>query len=248
MIIEREGWLEGSHDQREAVKIFNSMPKEELFLASAADIGEEVKAVLAQYYAHDVKATVRRDPAGNALSIMVIMPSDRYSGRVQRALQRELVRELDGTLLSYNLVMGGGGQQARLHFQIAAPADRVASVTAEQIENVVRAHVQTWVGAPERGLAAGRAPATAPRPAVRAHVQTWVDARERRRARSHPPETAHRRAARWGAAFSAEYQAAITSEEAEADLGVIEAMEAEDRAIDLRLSNRRPGSDEPATF
>src|SRR5690606_13195934 len=30
MLIEQEGWLPGSHDQREAVKVFNSMPKEEL--------------------------------------------------------------------------------------------------------------------------------------------------------------------------------------------------------------------------
>src|SRR5690606_5861418 len=115
LILEKEGLLAGAHDQREAVKIFNSMPKEELFSASAAEIAEEIKAILAQYYAQEVKVALRPDAAGGAVSIMIIMPADRYSGRVRRALQAALVRELEGTLLNYNLVMGGGAQ-ARLHF------------------------------------------------------------------------------------------------------------------------------------
>ena len=95
LIIEREGWLPAQHDQREAVKAFNSMPKEELFSASAAEIAEEIKTILAQYYAQDVKALLRPDAAGSGVSIMIIMPADRYSGRVQRALQAALVRELE---------------------------------------------------------------------------------------------------------------------------------------------------------
>lgn len=208
LILEKEGWLAGSHDQREAVKIFNSMPKEELFSASAAEIAEEIKAILAQYYAQEVKVALRPDAAGGAVSIMIIMPADRYSGRVRRALQAALVRELEGTLLNYNLVMGGGAQ-ARLHFQIAAPEERLAAVTASQIEVLVHEVVQTWTELLERHLA-----------------------------RTCPPDEAHRKALRWGAAFSTEYRASSSPAEAAADLGVIEAMEADDRLLDVRLSNR----------
>jgi glutamate dehydrogenase len=214
MVIEQAGWLEGSHDQREAVKVFNSMPKEELFLASAIEIGAEIKAILAQYYAQDVKATLRADAGGSALSIMVIMPRDRYSGRVRRALQGELVRQLDGTLLNYNLVMGGG-EQARLHFQVAASSERLAVVTPERIENI--GHEL---------------------------VQTWTDLLDRQLAREYPPDDARSRAERWGTAFSPEYQAASSPEEAVEDLRVIEAMEADDRTIDLRLSNRLQGAED----
>ena len=208
LIIEREGWLPGSHDQREAVKAFNSMPKEELFSASAAEIAEEIKTILAQYYAQDVKALLRPDAAGSGVSIMIIMPADRYSGRVQRALQAALVRELDATLLSYNVVMGGGAQ-ARLHFRLAAPAERVAAVTAAQVERLVRELTQTWTELLERNLALTLA-----------------------------PDEAHRKAMRWGAAFSPEYQASNGPDEAAADIAVIEAMEADERTIDIRLSNR----------
>ncbi|HEX2168632.1 MAG TPA: NAD-glutamate dehydrogenase domain-containing protein, partial [Longimicrobiales bacterium] len=211
MIIEQEGWLEGSHDQREAVKVFNSMPKEELFRASAVEIGTEIKAILGQYYAQDVKATLRLDAGGRALSIMVIMPRDRYSGRVRRALQGELVRKLDGTLLNYNLVMGGG-EQARLHFQVAAAPDRLGAVTPEQIEDIVHEL-----------------------------VQTWSDMLERRLTRIYSADDARRRAERWGTAFSPEYQASTTPDEAVSDLQVIEAMEADGRTVDIRLSNRMQG-------
>jgi glutamate dehydrogenase len=214
MVVEQAGWREGAHDQREAVKIFNSMPKEELFLATAVEIRQEIEAILAQYYTHDVKATLRPDASGRAVSIMVIMPRDRYSGKVRRALQAELVRELDGTLLNYNLVMGGG-EQARLHFQVAAAEDRLAALSPEQVENVVHEL-----------------------------IQTWTDQLERRLARLLPPEEARRSAGRWGAAFSPEYQAANTPDEAIADLTAIEDMEVGDRTVDLRLSNRRAGQDE----
>src|SRR5690606_12409672 len=174
LIIEQEGWLPASHDQREAVKIFNSMPKEELFSASAVEIAEEIKAILAQYYAEDVRVALRPDAAGGAVSVMIIMPGDRYSGRVRRRLQNALLRELDGTLLNYHLVLGGGAQ-ARLHFQIAASKESIAAVTRSQIEVLVHEI-----------------------------VQTWTELLERRLARTHAPDVAQRKAQRWGAAFSTE--------------------------------------------
>lgn len=207
LIIEQEGWLPASHDQREAVKIFNSMPKEELFSASAVEIAEEIKAILAQYYAEDVRVALRPDAAGGAVSVMIIMPGDRYSGRVRRRLQNALLRELDGTLLNYHLVLGGGAQ-ARLHFQIAASKESIAEVTRSQIEVLVHEI-----------------------------VQTWTELLERRLARTHAPDVAQRKAQRWGAAFSTEYQASSGPDEAAADLAVVEAMEADDRHVDVRLSN-----------
>jgi NAD-specific glutamate dehydrogenase len=50
------------------------MPKEELFLASAEEIGKEIEAILTQYYTQEVKVTLRRDRLGAGVSIMVIMP------------------------------------------------------------------------------------------------------------------------------------------------------------------------------
>jgi glutamate dehydrogenase len=211
------GWREDSHNYREAIKIFNSMPKEELFLATAIDIGREIEAILTQYYAHQVKVMLRPDPTGHSVSVMVIMPRERYSGRARRAIQAELIRQLDATLLNTNLVMGGG-EQARLHFQFAAEPERIAQMVPEHIEQ-----------------------------RVRSLIQTWTDVLELRLARSRPAEEARRQAHRWGAAFGQEYQAAMQPEDAVADIDAIEAMEADGRTVDLRLCNPEPVGDERVT-
>ncbi|MGH7447904.1 MAG: hypothetical protein ACRELT_10120, partial [Longimicrobiales bacterium] len=218
LILERAEWREGSHNYREAVKIYNSMPKEELFLATAVDIGRQIDAILAQYYTRQVKVTLRPDPTERTVSVMVIMPRDRYSGRARRGIQHELIRQLDATLLNTNLVMGGG-EQARLHFQLAAPMERIRSVVAEQLELLVRTL-----------------------------IQTWTDVLEMRLARSRSAEEARRQAQRWGAAFSPEYQAAIEPEHAVADIEAIESMEAAGRLVDLRLSNPEPTGGERVTL
>ena len=217
LILKGAGWREESHNYREAIKIFNSMPKEELFLATAVDLGRVIETILAQYYTDQVTVTLRPDPTGRTVSAMVIMPRDRYSGRARRGIQNELIERFDATLLNTNLVMGGG-EQARLHFQLAASADRIRSVGADQLE--------------------GR---------VRTLIQTWTDALEMRLAHSRSAEDARRQAHRWGAAFSPEYQAATEPDRAVADLEAIESMEAAGRTVDLRLSNPEPAGGEPVT-
>jgi glutamate dehydrogenase len=217
LVLEQAGWREGSHNYREAVKIFNSMPKEELFLATSVDIGREIAAILGQYYTHGVKVTLRPDAAGRTASVMVIMPRDRYSADARRGIQAELMRQLDGTLLNTNLVMGSG-EQARVHFHVAASPERLRALDPAQIEQ-----------------------------RVRELIQTWADVLELRFARSMEPDDARRKAQRWGGAFSPEYQAAISPDDAVADIAAMEAMEAADRKMDLRLSHHAPDDAEPVT-
>jgi glutamate dehydrogenase len=216
LVLDQAGWREGSHNYREAVKIFNSMPKEELFLATSIDIGREIAAILGQYYTHGVKVTLRPDPTGRTASIMVIMPRDRYSADARRGIQAELMRQLEGTLLNTSLVMGSG-EQARVHFHVAASPERLRTLNPAQIEQ-----------------------------RVRELIQTWTDVLELRLARSMAPDDARRTAQHWGAAFSPEYQAAISPDDAVGDIAAIEAMAA-DRVLDLRLSHHAPDDAEPVT-
>jgi glutamate dehydrogenase len=221
-IQERSGALEGSHDYKETITIFNSMPKEELFLASAEEIGEEIEAILARYHTQEVKVTVRRDPLERGASVMVIMPKERYSGRARRALQAELVARYHGTLLNYHLVMGGG-DQARLHFYIAAPAEQLRAVTAEDVEEIARRI-----------------------------LRTWADELELRLAEQRSPDEARRAARSYGAAFGLDYQAMTSAAEAVADIARLEAMAAGDDHVALDFLNpERPtalAAGEPVTL
>jgi glutamate dehydrogenase len=218
VIIDSFGWVPGSHDYKEAITIFNSMPKEELFLAPAEEIGKQIETILTRYDTHQVKVTLRRDAYGRGVSIMVVLPRERYSGRARRALQAEFLKHYSGTLLNFHLVLGGG-DQARLHFYIAAPADRLNALGPEDIENIVQEM-----------------------------IRTWGDELEQRLVDEFGSAEGHMLAERWSAAASAEYQAATGPADAVADLRVILDMDQDGRAIALRMSNdEERGDAEPVT-
>ena len=103
------------------------------FLATAEEVGEDVRAVVGAYGNRNVRVTLREDPLHRGTSVMVIIPRDRFSGAVRKTIEQGLVQAFDGEVLNYHLAMGEG-DQARLHFYIGASEERLSSVSAAQLE------------------------------------------------------------------------------------------------------------------
>ena len=211
-ILEATAVRPGSHDYKEIITTFDSIPKEQLFLATAEEIGEDVRAVVLSYDARRVRVTLREDPLHRGISVMVILPRDRFSGTVRKSIEAALVSAFEGEVLNYHLAMGEG-VQARLHFYIGVNADTVPPVTASQLEETVSELIRTWGDRVVDGLRA-----------------IWST------------DEVDRLAEHYGAAFSREYQAAASAEVAVADIGELEAMSEDDRSISVRLTNRVPES------
>jgi glutamate dehydrogenase len=142
-ILRRSGAPPGSHDYKEIITIFNSLPKEELFQASIAELLVEVQTVLNFLFADQVQVTLRPDPLGRGVSTMVILPRGRFSGDVRQRIQEALVRRFQGTVLNYHLAMSAG-DQARLHFYLSAPPELVRRVQAGELEADIRQIIRTW--------------------------------------------------------------------------------------------------------
>lgn len=142
-ILEASGAPPGSHDYKEIITIFNSMPKEDLFQASTEEMDREVQTVLNLLFADQVSVTLRPDPLGRGVSIMVILPRGKFSGEVRHRIQDALTRRLNGTTLNYHLAMSAG-DQARLHFYISAPADAVEGANPTEIERDIRQIIRSW--------------------------------------------------------------------------------------------------------
>ena len=211
-VLEAAGAREGSHDYKEIITIFNSLPKEDLFFSSAEEVGEDVKTILMSYSGTEVRVTVRQDPLHRGLSVMVIIPRDVFSGAVRKAIERALVQSYQGEVLSYHLALGEG-DQARLHFYLGVGIESVRAVTVLELEKMVAELIRTWADRLQDGLAA-----------------IWS------------PEEARRLAVHYGEAFSREYQAAAEPEVAVADIGELQAMLSDDRHISIVLNNRPEGS------
>jgi glutamate dehydrogenase len=209
-ILRDAGVRTGSHDYKETITIFNSMPKEELFLTSAEEIGRDVRTVLTAYSTDEVRVALREDPLERGLSVMVILPRDRFSGQVRKSIEAELVRMFDGDVLNYHLALGSG-DQARLHFHMGARLERLRDVDPVEVEHTVARLIRTWEDRVLEGLE------------VR-----------------HDPDESKRLAREYGRALSPEYQAATDPHVAVADIETLEAMKAAGRTMSITITNHGP--------
>ncbi len=195
-ILSRSGVAERSHDYKEIITIFDSLPKEELFLASEEEIEADIRTILTRYNTKGVIVSVRRDALGRGVSIMVVLPRNRFSGDFRRELEERLTTRYDAEILNYHLAMSTG-DQARLHFYLGGPDARLEEVAAGELEETVAKLARSWRDEVQEHLAVGRA-----------------------------PDDAHRLANRYAAAFAPEYQAATDPGAAVRDILELEAMKA----------------------
>ena len=207
-ILEAASAEEGSHDYKEITTIFNSLPTGQLLISSAEELGSDVRLILNSYHDDHVHVSLRPDELRRGVTVMVIMPEDRFSAEVREDIEEALLRVLDGQLLSSHLAMGGGGQ-ARLHFYIAVPQSRSDKADAEQLEQLVGALLRTWSDKLREGLA-----------------------------KVIPQDDADALTDFYSEAFNAEYQAASTPEIAVEDILELEAMRADGREISMAFANR----------
>ncbi len=206
-ILDVAGAAEGSHDFKEIITIFNTMPKEELFLSEASVVGKEIQTVLTTYHTHEIRVTIREDVLQRGAAIMVILPREKFSAEVRKAIEAELVRRVGGDVLNYHLALGTG-DQARLHFYLSVDPDKIEHLQPKELEAAVRLITRTWADAVEAGLN-----------------------------RVRPPDEARQLARRYAEAFSPEYQAATDPDEAVRDVLELESMRADGRLESILLHN-----------
>ncbi|MEZ4415990.1 MAG: NAD-glutamate dehydrogenase [Gemmatimonadota bacterium] len=206
-ILSASGVNPGSHDYKEIITIFNSMPKEDLFLSPASVVGSEIQTILKAYHTHDVRVATREDRLGRGGVVTVILPRERFSAEVRKNVEALLKERFAAEVLNYHLALGSG-DQARLHFSLAAPPDRFHNVDREALEHSVLAIIVSWADRVAEELAQVRSPDEA------------------------------RRLGQWyGEAFSREYRVATDAGTAIREILEIEAMIADGRSESILLWN-----------
>ena len=196
-ILARSGVAETGHDYKEIITIFDSLPREELFLAAEEEIEADIETIIGRYNTGDVTVTVRQDELGRGVAIMVVLPRSRFSGAFRKEFGAALSRRYHAEIRNYHLSMNAG-DQARLHFYLGGARDRLAEVDAAELEQTVADL-----------------------------TRSWLDEVQARLADERPADEARRLAAHYGAAFAPEYKAASSPEVAVRDILVLETMKAD---------------------
>ncbi len=133
----------GSHDYKEIVTVFNSMPRSELFWSDVGRLHEDIRTVMALEQERGVKLTVRPDPLGRGLGLMVIMPRERFNARVRSRIQELLAGRLDAEHVDYQLAMGEDQAQVRFHFFFVTEV-RAEDLDVRELEREVAELTRSW--------------------------------------------------------------------------------------------------------
>jgi len=142
-ILAAEDVLEGSHDYKLLVQLFDSFPKDDLFAASVSDLRRNLVALLGAEERNRVRLFVRRDLLLRSVSVLVVLPRDVFNADLRRKLQDLFMERFRGSSADYRLSLGESGD-ARLHFTIWIEAGQVPDVPYDELEAEVLQLARTW--------------------------------------------------------------------------------------------------------
>ena len=142
-ILDAEDLIEGSHDYKSVVSIFESFPKDELFAASVEELRTQVMGLLVLQEQQHVRLFVRRDLYGRSVSLLVALPRDRFNADVRRKLQDLFLARFAGSSIDYHLSITESGL-AQIHFTVHVAKGEIPDVAFDELERQVAEIARTW--------------------------------------------------------------------------------------------------------
>lgn len=152
-IIELEGVFPNSHDYKETLSIIDSMPKFELFQGATAALRRDVQVILSSYQAHETRVSTHLDALRRIVSVMVVMPRERFTVGVRQRIQDFVERTLRVPKgeSEYSLAVADD-PLVRLHFFVPNPTGKELSIDAREFEQRISELTLTWDDNLFRGL------------------------------------------------------------------------------------------------
>ncbi|MCP3975724.1 MAG: NAD-glutamate dehydrogenase [bacterium] len=142
-IIEAEDLIEGSHFYKEVVQLFNSFPTDELFATPTEDVRGSIVGIIQLQENEHIRLFVRRDLLQRNVSLLVVMPRDRFNAALRKVLQDLFLERFGGKSVDYKLALGET-DTARLHFTVWIEGDQQPDVPIQALEAEVVAAAQSW--------------------------------------------------------------------------------------------------------
>ncbi len=141
-ILEDEDLIEGSHDYKVITQIFESFPKDELFSITPEDLETSLVGLLEAEEHQHVRLFVRNDVLHRNVSILVVIPRDRFDANLRRQLQDLILERYGGVSIDYQLTLGETGD-ARIHFTVWIDGS-IPTVSFKGLEQDVYRLTRTW--------------------------------------------------------------------------------------------------------
>jgi glutamate dehydrogenase len=145
-VLERAGVRPPSHAGKALVQILETLPRDELFQASEAELYELAVGILQLEDRQRVRVFLRPDRYRRFFAVLVFAPRDRYNTEAREKIQRILLEELHGTDIEFSLSLGES-ILARIYFVVQATPTADGDLPAcdvEVIERRIAEAVRDW--------------------------------------------------------------------------------------------------------
>lgn len=142
-VLEEQDVMEGSHDFKSLVQIFETFPKDDLFAMKVEPLGEMLGELVETEESSSVRLFVRRDALNRFVTVLVTIPRDRFNADLRKDLQEMLLGAFGGSAIDYRLALGESGD-ARLHFSVWVEEGAPLDVDVAELERNVVAMARNW--------------------------------------------------------------------------------------------------------
>jgi glutamate dehydrogenase len=141
-VLEAEDLIEGSHDYKHAVALFDSFPKDELFAAPVDDLRRAVVALLALEGTDRVRLLGRLAADRRSASFILALPRDRYRAALVERVRKLFLRRFKARAVEAQHMLGEG-TRVHVHFRVHVP-EGVPQFSDEELERDVVQLARTW--------------------------------------------------------------------------------------------------------
>src|SRR4051794_5672541 len=141
-VLEAEDLIEGSHDYKAAVALFDSFPKDELFSTPVEDLRQAVVGMLALEGTERVRLLGRRAPDGRSVAFILSMPRERYEAALVERVRAHF-RERFGTRDVEAQHVLDEGARVRVHFLVHS-REGLPELDTRELEGEVLELTRTW--------------------------------------------------------------------------------------------------------
>jgi glutamate dehydrogenase len=143
-VLELSGMAADSHDGKEVAEVLDFYPREEIFMASSADLAAVCVGVHRLRERRETRLFLRKDPYSRYVSALVYMPRDRYTTKARLLTQQVLQRAFAASQLDYSVLVGES-PVARLHIVLRAERGaQLPDVDPAELERSVASAVRSW--------------------------------------------------------------------------------------------------------
>jgi glutamate dehydrogenase len=142
-VVDRSGFVPGSHDHKALVEILESYPRDELFQIGDDELDEIALGILHLGERRRVRLFVRRDAFGRSLSCLVYLPLERYNTDVRHRVERILQDTLGGQSVHFTAYISES-VLVRLHVVVRTDPAVAREYDVAAIEARLAEATRTW--------------------------------------------------------------------------------------------------------